>query len=49
LLGTNRNFRESSAEGALANAVWISDDLGNGRVDLYQALNAALNHLPGSD
>jgi subtilisin family serine protease len=46
LLGTNMNFDESSAAHALAQAVWISDDLGNGRVDLYKALNAALNHPP---
>jgi|SRR5690348_313107 len=46
LLSTNMKFREPSAAGALAHAVWISDDLGNGRVDLYQALNAALNHPP---
>ncbi len=46
MVGTNMSFRESSAESALANAVWISSDLGNGRVDLYQAVNAALSHPP---
>src|SRR3989441_10587677 len=44
MVGTNMSFRESSAESALANAIWISPDLGNGRMDLYQAVNAALSH-----
>jgi len=46
MVGANMSFRESSAESALANAIWISPDLGNGRVDLYQAVNAALSHAP---
>ena len=46
MVGANMSFRESSAESALAHAVWISPDLGNGRVDLYQAVNAALSHAP---
>lgn len=40
LLGVNTNLNESSAEQSLAHAVWISPDLGNGRVDLYQAVGA---------
>jgi subtilisin family serine protease len=46
MVGTNMSFRESSAESAMAHAIWISSDLGNGRVDLYQAVNAALSHPP---
>jgi hypothetical protein len=41
------SFNESSAERSLANAVWINPDLGNGRLDLYQAVDdapSALNH-----
>jgi subtilisin family serine protease len=47
LLNVSMSFNESSAERALANAVWISPDLGNGRLDLYQAVAAgpsALGH-----
>ena len=47
LLNVSTSFNESSAERSLAHAVWITPDLGNGRVDLYQALAAgpsALNH-----
>jgi subtilisin family serine protease len=40
LLNVSTNFNESSAERSLAHAVWISPDLGNGRVDLYLALGA---------
>jgi subtilisin family serine protease len=40
LLSVSTNFNESSAERSLAHAVWISPDLGNGRVDLYQAVGA---------
>jgi subtilisin family serine protease len=40
LLSVSPSFNESSAERSLAHAVWISPDLGNGRVDLYQAVSA---------
>lgn len=40
LLNASANCNESCAEGSLAHAVWISPDLGNGRVDLYQAVGA---------
>ncbi len=40
LLNVSMSFSESSAERAVANAVWISPDLGNGRLDLYQAVAA---------
>jgi len=40
LLGVNTNLNESSAKQALAHAIWISPDLNNGRVDLYQAVGA---------
>jgi subtilisin family serine protease len=47
LLNVSKSFNESSAERSLANAVWINPDLGNGRLDLYQAVAAgpsALDH-----
>jgi len=47
LLNISSNFNESSAERSLAHALWITPDLGNGRVDLYQAVAAgpsALDH-----
>src|SRR5438309_12103574 len=40
LLGINSNCYESGAEQSLAHAVPISADVGNGRVDLYQAISA---------
>src|SRR3989441_5584827 len=40
LLNVSVSFNESSAERALANAVWVNPDLGNGRLDLYQAVAA---------
>jgi subtilisin family serine protease len=40
LLSVSPSFNESSAESSLAHAVWISPDLGNGRLDLYQAVSA---------
>src|SRR5882762_6767865 len=40
LLGVNSHCNESCAEQSLAHAVPISPDLGNGRLDLYQALSA---------
>jgi subtilisin family serine protease len=40
LLSVNTNFNESSAEKSLAHAFWISPDVGNGRLDLYQAVSA---------
>jgi subtilisin family serine protease len=40
LLNASSNCNESCAEKSLAHAVWISSDLGNGRVDLYQAVGA---------
>ena len=40
LLGVNSRCNESCAEQSLANAVPISADLGNGRLDLYQAVSA---------
>jgi subtilisin family serine protease len=46
LLNASLNFTESSAERSLAHAVWISPDLGNGRVDLYQAVTAPLPLAP---
>jgi subtilisin family serine protease len=41
LLNVSMSFNESSAERALAHAFWINPDLGNGILDLYQALSAA--------
>src|SRR6266481_1086321 len=41
LLSVRANCNEACAEQSLAHAVWISPDLGNGRVDLYQATGAA--------
>jgi len=41
LLSVRANCNEACAEPSLAHAVWISPDLGNGRVDLYQATGAA--------
>jgi subtilisin family serine protease len=41
LLNVSMSFNESSAERSLANAVWINPDLGNGRLDLYQAVDEA--------
>src|SRR6266481_41335 len=41
LLNVSMSFNESSAEGAVANAVWVNPDLGNGRLDLYQAVSSA--------
>jgi subtilisin family serine protease len=35
------NCNEACAERALAHAVWISPDVGKGRIDLYQAVSAA--------
>ena len=43
LLDVSMSFSESSAERSLAHALWITPDLGNGRVDLYQALAAGLS------
>jgi subtilisin family serine protease len=40
LLNASANCNETCAERSLAHAVWISPDLGNGRVDLYQAVGA---------
>jgi hypothetical protein len=40
LLGVSPSFNESSAERSLAHAVWITPDLGNGRLDLYQVVGA---------
>src|SRR5437016_2178012 len=40
LLNVSMSFNESSAERAVANAVWVNPDLGNGRLDLYQAVAA---------
>src|ERR1700674_1241286 len=41
LLNVSMSFSESSAERALAHAAWINNpDLGNGRLDLYQAVAA---------
>jgi len=41
LLSVGMNCNESCAEESLEHAVWISPDLGNGRVDLYQTVSAA--------
>jgi subtilisin family serine protease len=46
LLSVGTSFNESSAERSLAHAVWISPDLGNGRVDLYQAVGAPRSSDP---
>ena len=46
LLNVSPSFNESSAERSLAHAVWISPDLGNGRLDLYQAVSAPLTSNP---
>jgi subtilisin family serine protease len=46
LLNVSTSFNESSAERSLAHAVWISPDLGNGRVDLYLAVGAPLRADP---
>src|SRR5260370_26876016 len=40
LLSVSPSFNESSAERSLAHAVWITPALGNGRLDLYQAVGA---------
>ena len=40
-LGVRAKCNESCAESSLAHAFWISPDLGNGRIDLYQAVDAA--------
>jgi hypothetical protein len=40
LLGVNSQCNESCAEHSLAHAVPIAADVGNGRVDLYQAVSA---------
>jgi hypothetical protein len=45
LLGVNSHCYESCAEQSLAHAVPISADVGNGRVDLYQAISAWLQAL----
>src|SRR5467141_83111 len=45
LLGLNAHCNESCAEQSLAHAVPISADVGNGRVDLYQAISARLQSL----
>jgi hypothetical protein len=42
-LNASAKLNESSAEGSLAHAVWISSVLGNGRVDLYQAVGPPRN------
>src|SRR5882762_2934180 len=47
LLNVSMSFSESSAERSLAHALRITPDLGNGRIDLYQAVAAgpsALDH-----
>jgi len=41
LQGVRAKCNQSCAEGSLAHAFWISPDLGNGRIDLYQAVDAA--------
>ncbi len=46
LLSVSPSFNESSAERSLAHAVWITPDLGNGRLDLYQAVGAPLTSGP---
>lgn len=46
LLSVSTNCNEYFAEQSLAHAVWISADVGNGRVDLYQAV-AAWRHTLG--
>jgi subtilisin family serine protease len=43
LLGVKANCNESCAEKSVANAVPVSSDLGNGRLDIYQAVSYALN------
>jgi len=43
LLNVSASFNESSAERSLAHALWIAPYLGNGRVDLYQAVAAGLS------
>jgi subtilisin family serine protease len=45
LLNVSMSFNESSAERSLANAVWIGPNLGNGRLDLYQAVDEAPSAL----
>src|SRR6266481_4737398 len=40
LLSVSPSFNEASAESSLAHAVWITPDLGNGRLDPYQAVSA---------
>ena len=47
LLNVSMSFSESSAERSLAHALRLTPDLGNGRIDLYQAVAAgssALDH-----
>jgi len=41
LQGIRAKCNQSCAEGSLSHAFWISPDLGNGRIDLYQAVDAA--------
>ncbi len=45
LLGVNSHCNESCAEQSLAHAVPISADVGNGRLDLYQAVTARRQSL----
>jgi subtilisin family serine protease len=45
LLSVKANCNESCAEKSVANAVPVSSDLGNGRLDLYQAVSYIL-HAP---
>src|SRR6266566_2748563 len=45
LLGVNSNCNESCAEQSVAHAVPISADVGNGRLDLYQAVTARRQSL----
>ena len=40
LLSVSPYYSEPTAEGSLAHAVWISPDVGNGRLDVYQAVSA---------
>jgi hypothetical protein len=35
-----QSLNQQQAASALGNAVWISSQLGKGRIDLYQALSA---------
>jgi hypothetical protein len=40
LVDVSNTVNESTASSAIAHAKWLSTDLNNGRLDIYQAVNA---------